>query len=163
MRLDFDAGHDGFHIAAVVEQRRQAGPAFFAHAVSFIEDGDAAANHGGDQRRGDVAKAAGALDHRGDQQVFGTRVHGGLQDVDLAPHTLARGVGESGLADAGLAEQARAHRQVLFVNHHPRRQQVAHQLALPHPLGSQFIGMGQVEGDAFDFNRHVLFYYPASG
>ena len=86
VRLDLDAGDDGLHVAAVIEQRRQAGPALLAHAVAFVEDGDAAADHGGDQRGSDIAQAAFALDHGRDQQVFRARIHGGLQDVDLAPH-----------------------------------------------------------------------------
>ncbi len=58
MRLDLDAGDDGFHVAAVVEQRREAGPALLAHAVAFVENRDAAADHGGHQRRSHVAQAA---------------------------------------------------------------------------------------------------------
>ena len=156
MGLDLDAGHDGLHIAAVVEQRRQAGPALLAHAVALVQDGDAAAEHGGDQRRRHVAQAARALDHRRDQQIFRARVHGRLQDVDIAPHALAGGVGQRGLADARFAQQPRIHGQVLFVHHHPSGQQLPHQLVLPDPLDGQFVGMGQVQGDAFDLDRHRL-------
>ena len=154
MRLDLDAGDDGFHVAAVVEQRREAGPALLAHAVAFVENGDAAADHGRHQRRRHVAQAALAFDHRRDQQVFGARVHGGLQDVDIAAHAPAGGIGQGGLADARLAQQPRIHGQVLLVHHHPGGQQLAHQLFLAHPLDSQFVGMGEVQSYAFDLDCH---------
>ena len=64
MGLDLDAGHDGFDIAAVIQQRREAGPALLAHPIAFVEDGDAAAKHGGHQRRGHVAQAALAFNDR---------------------------------------------------------------------------------------------------
>ena len=79
-----------------------------------------------------------------------------MQDVDIAPHALAGGVGEGGLADARFAQQARIHGQVLFVHHHPRGQQLPHELVLPDPLDGDFIGMGQVQGDAFDLDGHRL-------
>src|SRR5690348_17673026 len=40
-----------------------------------------------------------------------TRIERGLQNVDIAPHTLAGRVGERGFADAGLPEEARIHRE----------------------------------------------------
>ena len=64
VRFDLDAGDDAFHIAAVIEQRRQAGPALFAHAVAFVENRDAAQDHGADQRRSHVAQPARAFDAR---------------------------------------------------------------------------------------------------
>ena len=156
VRLDFDAGHDGFHVAAVVEQRRQACPALLAHAVALVEDGDAAADHGGDQRRGDVAQASLAGDHRGDQQIFGAGIEGGLEDVDVASHAPAGGVGEGGLADTRLAQQPRIHGQVLLVHHHPRGQQLAHQFVLSHPLHCKLVGVRQVQGYPLDLDRHRL-------
>ena len=71
MRLDLDSGDDGFDVAAIVEQRREARPAFLAHAVAFIENDDAAAQHGGHQRRGDIAQLRFALDHGRDSRSSG--------------------------------------------------------------------------------------------
>ncbi len=68
---------------------------------------------------------------------------------------LAGGIGERGLADARLAEQARIHRQVLLVDHHPGGQQLPHQFVLPDPVDGQFVGMGQVQSDAFDLDGHL--------
>ena len=31
-----------------------------------------------------------------------------------------------------------------------------HQLFLPDPLDRQLVGMGEVQGDAFDLDRHIL-------
>ncbi len=42
MRLDLDPRDNRFDIAAGIEQRGQARPAFLAHAVAFVEDHDAA-------------------------------------------------------------------------------------------------------------------------
>ena len=159
MRLDLDAGHDGFHVAAVIEQRRQAGPALLAHAVAFVENGDAAADHGGHQRRSHIAQLALAFDDRRDQQIFRARIHGGLQDVDVAPHALGGGVGQRGLAHAGLAQQARIHGQILLVHHQPGGQQLAHEFFLAHPADGQFVGMRQVQSDAFDLDSHICLYY----
>jgi hypothetical protein len=78
------------------------------------------------------------------------------EDINLAAHASARGVGQSGFADSGLAQQARIHGQVLIVYHHPCGQQMPHQLFLPDPLDRQLVGMGEVQGDAFDLNRHRL-------
>jgi ribosomal protein S18 acetylase RimI-like enzyme len=103
-----------------------------------------------------IPQAAFALDHRRHQQVFGTGVEGGLEDVGFAPHAPRRGVGQGGLADAGLAQEPRVHRQVLFVDHHPGRQQLPHQLVLPHPLDGEFVRMGEVQGNAIDLDRHIL-------
>ena len=50
MRLDLDAGDDRLDIAPGVEQRRQRRPALLAHPVAFIQDRDAAAQHGRHQR-----------------------------------------------------------------------------------------------------------------
>ncbi|SPF55901.1 hypothetical protein SBA4_7550003 [Candidatus Sulfopaludibacter sp. SbA4] len=155
MGLDLDAGDDGFHVAPVIQQGRQAGPALLAHAVAFVHDGDAPADHGGDQRRRHVAQAAFALDHGSNQQILRTRVQGGLQDVDIAPHALAGGVGERGLAHAGLAEQAGVHGQILIVHDHPGGQQLPHEFVLSHPLDRQFVRVGKVQGYAFDLDGHL--------
>ncbi len=42
MGPDGDAGHDRFDVAAVVEERGEAGPRLLVHAVPFVEDADAA-------------------------------------------------------------------------------------------------------------------------
>src|SRR6516165_10375849 len=45
--LDLDASDNRLDISPIVEQRRQARPALLAHTVAFVQDGDAAADHGG--------------------------------------------------------------------------------------------------------------------
>ena len=67
---------------------------------------------------------------------------------------MAGGIGEGGLADARLAQQARIHGQILLVDHHPGGQQLAHQLFLADPLDRKLVRMGEVQGDAFDLDRH---------
>src|ERR1035437_8016079 len=49
--FDLDAGDDGFHVAPVIQQRGEAGPALFAHPIALVDDGDAAFDHGGDEGR----------------------------------------------------------------------------------------------------------------
>ena len=61
--------------------------------------------------------------------------------------------GDEGLF-ARLANQARTHRNIRLCYHHPRRQQLAHELFLSHPADRKFIGMREVEDDAVDFNLH---------
>ena len=157
MGLDLDAGHDGLDVAAGVEQRRQAGPALLAHAVAFVEDHHAAADHGRHQRRGHVAQLARAFDDRRDQQVLGARVHGGLHDVDLAAEALGGGVGQGGLPDARLAHQARVHRQIPRIDHQPGRQQLPQRFFLPDPAHGQLIRVRQVQRDAFDLHGHSYY------
>ena len=157
MGLDLDSRDDGLHIAPVVEQRSQAGPALLAHAVSLVNDGDPAADHGGHQRRRDVSQTVFPGDHGRNQQVFGARVHGGLQNIDVASHALTGGIGEGSLADTRFAQKPRIHRQILFVYHHPRGQQLPHELVLSNPLHRQLIGMCQMQGYPLDVDRHTLF------
>ena len=91
----------------------------------------------------------------GDEQVFRARVERGLEDIDFAAHAPAGGVGERGFAHAGLAEKARIHGQVLLIHHHPGGQQLPHQLLLPDPLYGEFVRVGEVKRDAFDFHGHA--------
>ncbi len=42
----------------------------------------------------------------------------------------------------------------LFGHDHPRGQQLPHQLFLPHPADGEFVGMGEVQSDAFDLDCH---------
>ena len=155
MRLDLDSGDDGFHITAVIEQRSEARPALLAHAVAFVEDHDAAAQHRGHQRRSDVAQPRFALDHRRDQQILGPRIDRGLHDVDFAIQAFGGRIGQRGFADARLAQQARIHRQILRIDHQPGRQQLAHHFFLPHPGNRQLVGVGQMQRNAFDLNDHI--------
>jgi hypothetical protein len=134
----------------------QTGPALLAHAVALVDDGDAAADHGGDEGRRHVAQVAAAFDHGGDQQIFGAGIHGGLQNVDVAAHAASGGIGEGGFADTRLAEEARVHGEVLFVDHHPGGQQLPHQFVLPDPLDGKFVRVGQVQGNAFNLDGHGL-------
>jgi hypothetical protein len=52
-------------------------------------------------------------------------------------------------------DMARAHRHVLVIHYQPGRQKLAHQLLLADPLNGNFIGVGQVERNPFDLNRHI--------
>jgi hypothetical protein len=154
MRLDFNSRHDGFHIAPVIEQRREAGPAFLAHAVAFVDDGDAAGDHRCHQRRRYVTQVSRAFDHGCDQQVLRACVHGRLQNVHIPAHAFRRRVGQRGLTDPRLAEQPRIHGQVPLVQDHPRGQELPHQFLLTDPAHGQLVGMRQVQGHAFDVDSH---------
>ena len=150
MRLDLDAGDDRLHVAAGIEQRSQARPALLAHAVAFVENRDAAANHRGDQGRRDVAQLPFAFDHRRDEQILGPRVHCRLENVDIAAQPLPGRISQRGLTDARLAEQARIHRQVLRVDHHPGGEQLPHHLFLPHPADGQLVRVREMQSYAFN-------------
>ena len=126
MGFDLDPRDDAFHVAPVIEQRREACPALLAHTVAFIEDHNTAHDHRADERRCDVAKAAFALDDRRDQQIFRSRIHGRLHDEDVTTHPLRCGIGQRGLADAGFADQPRIHRNVELRDDHPGGQQLPH-------------------------------------
>ena len=67
---------------------------------------NASADHRCDQRRGDIADAAGFVDDRGDQQIFGTGIHGALEDVDDFADLFCGGIGEGCFADARLSDEA---------------------------------------------------------
>ena len=78
MSFNLNPSYDRFHIATIIQQRREASPTFFAHAVAFIQNHNPATNHGCHQWRSRVAKLSAGCNHRGDKQVFGPRIQGSL-------------------------------------------------------------------------------------
>ncbi len=79
---DRDAGDDALDVAAVVEQRGQAGPRLLVHPVPLVEHADAAGEHRRDQRRGVIGDLAALGQDGGDDQVFGPRVGRALVDEE---------------------------------------------------------------------------------
>ena len=156
MRFDLDARHDAFHVAAIIEQRREAGPALLAHAIAFVQNHDAAQDHGAHQRRRHIAQTARAFDYRRDQQIFRARIQRRLHDEDVAPHALGRRISQRRFADARLADQPRIHRHIVLGHDHPRGQQLPHEFFLPDPADRQFIGMGEVKTYSFNLNCHEI-------
>ena len=158
MGLDLDSGHDGFGVAAIIQQRRETRPALLAHAIAFVQDCDPAADHRGQQGGCHITQFGLAFDHRGDQQILRPRIHGGLHDVDFALQALGRRVGQRGLSDARFAEQARIHRDVLGIHHQPGSQQLPHYFFLTHPSDCQLIGMRQMKSYPFDLYHHTFVF-----
>jgi hypothetical protein len=146
-----------FNVSPVVEERRQTGPTLLAHAIAFVQNHDAAQNHGAHQRRCHVAQTARAFDYRRNEKIFRTRVQCGLHDEHVAAHPLPRRIRQGRLPHARFADQPGAHRDILFGYDHPGGQQMPHQLFLPDPTDGQFIGMGEVKGNSFDLDCHGLF------
>ena len=96
-----------------------------------------------------------AFNHRRNQEIFRPRIDGGLHDVNFSLQAFCRGISKSGFTHAGLAQEAWIHRQVLRINHEPGGQQLAHHFFLSHPLNRQFVGVGQMQRNAFDLNDHI--------
>src|SRR5579862_2013025 len=146
MGFDLDAGDDAFDIAPVIQQGRERCPAFFTHAVTFVENGDAAPDHGGDEGGSHVAQTPFPFNDRGDEKIFGAGIERSLHDVDVATHAACGGISQGGFTHARLADQARAHRQIGFVDYQPGGKELPHQFFLTDPVNGQVIGMSEVEG-----------------
>jgi len=90
--LNFDSGDHGLHVAAIVEQRRQAGQLFSLMRLPSSRNGDPAAQHRGDQRRRHVAELRFAFDHGRDEKILRPGVHSGLHDVNFSPQPFRGGM-----------------------------------------------------------------------
>ena len=130
------------------------GPAFLTHTIAFIENGYAASKHRRHQGRRYIAKLTRTFDNRRYQQVFGTRVQGALKNVDVAPQTPCRCVGQRGLSHSRLSQQPWVHGNIFIAHHQPGSEQLAHKFLLSHPFDGKHIRVGQVQSNAFNINGH---------
>ena len=68
---------------------------------------------------------------------------------------LAGRISQRRLAHSWLAQQARIHRHIAGVDHHPGGQQLPHHFFLTHPANGQFIGMRKMQCDAFNLTVFI--------
>ncbi len=73
------------------------------------------------------------------------------------PHALCGRICQRRFSDSRFSDEPRIHRNVMVGHDHPCGEQMPHQLFLPDPANRQFIGMGQVQRNAFDLDCHGLF------
>ena len=135
----------------MVQQRSEAGPGLFVHAVAFVQDADSSAQHRCHHGRCVVSDLAAFGQNGSDQKVFRTSIGGALIDVQLLPTLPRSGDRKSGLADAGRSNQSRGERQVTRVNNQPAGKQLFQDFPLADPFS--FGGVGSSEMQRNTVNR----------
>ena len=135
----------------MIQQRRQAGPRLFVHAVAFVQEANAALNHRRHQRRGVVLDGPALAQHRRHEQIFGARVGRALIDVERLLALAGGRDRERRLADAGRSEEPRRQRQVLLIDDQPAGEDLFQDFALADPGPRRRIGGTEMQTNAVNF------------
>ena len=133
MSFDRDAGDDRLDIPPVIEERCQAGPRLFVHAVAFIEHANTATDHGGDHRRSVVGNLSVFRQHGCHQQIFRASVGRALVDEKfLFPRSSPRHR-QRCLTNSRCPDNTWSQWQIAFVDNQPAGQKLFEDFVLTDP------------------------------